>query len=53
MQSENQVCPRNLLHIFDDGGVALIHRDELIHPMEKWMGSGRRDLEPVTRGEFR
>jgi hypothetical protein len=45
----DQIGAGNLLHVFDDGGVSLIRRDELIHPMRKRMGPGRSDLEPIAR----
>ena len=33
VQTEDEIGARNLLHVFDDGGVSLIRRDELVHPM--------------------
>ena len=33
VQTENEINPRDLLHIFDDGLVALVNGDQLIHPM--------------------
>src|SRR6266498_2180588 len=53
MQSEDQIYPRNLLHILDDGGVALIHRDELIHPVRERMCASGGDLESIARRQFR
>ena len=48
MESKDQVCPRNLLHVFDDGGVALVGRNQLFHPVRKRMSAGRCDLQAVA-----
>src|ERR1700730_8604178 len=49
MQPENKIRTRDLLHVFDDGGVAFVHRDQLVHPMREWMRARRRDLQAVAR----
>ncbi len=33
VQSENEIGPRDLLHVFHDRGVAFINRDRLVHPV--------------------
>jgi hypothetical protein len=40
VQSENEIGARDLLHVLDDGGVALIGGNEQVHPMRKRMGAG-------------
>jgi hypothetical protein len=41
VESENEIGARDLLHVFDDVRVALVRRDQLVHPMRKWMRAGR------------
>ena len=51
VQSEDEVRARDLLHVFDDGGVALVHRDQLVHPMRERMRAGRCDFQSIVRRE--
>ena len=47
VQSEDQVRPRDLLHVFHDLLVALAFRDELIAPVRERMRAGGGDLHPA------
>ena len=45
VQSENQVCSRDLLHVFHDRCVTLVFGDGLILPMGEGMRAGARDAQ--------
>ena len=50
---KDEISARNLLQVFDDRGVAIAGRDQLVHPMRKRMGAGGRDQQPAAGGEVR
>src|SRR6266480_6943627 len=52
VQAKSQTDPRNLLHVIYDCGVALVCRDQLIHPMRKGMRAGGGYYQPVLRRNF-
>ena len=55
VQTPNQICPRDLLHVVQDGQMALVGANQLILPVRKRMGAGGRDLEsfhPGDRSQF-
>src|SRR6266702_1446658 len=52
VQTKDQIGSGDLLHVFDNCRVALVHRDELVHPMRKRMRTGGSNLETVARRQF-
>src|SRR6476660_2178494 len=53
MQSENQICARQRLHVLDDFLVTLAFSDELIAPVRERMRPHRRDLQAAARSQLR
>ena len=53
MQSEDEIRPREQLHVFDDFLVALAFGDELIVPVRKRMRADRRDLQSARARQRR
>src|SRR5947209_8993466 len=53
MQTKDEIGTGDLLHVFDNCRVALIHRDELIHPVRERMGASGGDFQSMSRGQFR
>src|SRR5215469_12372398 len=49
VQAKCQTDSRHLLHVVYDRGIALVDRDQLIHPVGKRMCSGGSDYQPVLR----
>ena len=51
VEAEDEIRPRELLHVPDDFFVALAFGDELIAPVRKRMRAGRSDPQPGFAGE--